>query len=742
MFRINNRFVILPALAVMLLVLIMACGGEPNASGPADTRAAAQAVPTTGPADTPVPTPKAVPTTAPTAPPASPTNTPAPAPTPTTAPAPTPAPTPAEVGVAAFAQVCGAAVAALGSEMAALSESDDLTWGDFATMLDASIGVYGQLNPPQELREYHDLSLRASEALRDHALTRPSGNSFMEEFFGVGFEMMGAAMEIGFDTTRTEEERDRLIEEKEREILGTFFGPDSVAALQAAKEAREQLPEETLVLLEDADCYSDIFGGGEVGVQAETVPAEATPAAIPTPIAIPAPETPSTLVVTVVEDDHGDDIGDATPISAGESIEGSLDNGELYDFFVAQAEAGVEYRFNLTPGTLSGVRLTITDSNDQRLAGGYDDVYQVEWVASHSGPIYLKVLGHGLDGTYTVGLEAEASQAATPTPAPSVSGGEDITIAYLCAREGSRSCEDMQEFFEAVQTRTGGRVNFEPSHYVEFGGIREPTTFVATLRAGQMDLGEVFSVGEFFSYPNVVNLWEAVATPEEYSSVSDDLVGDMIRLLDLDAADQIGDLKVVGVNLFSDRNLLSKEPISSLADFEGLRTRVWSGGLLYQSGLMDDWGAEVYELPLGAANDELEAGGLDAVVACGSCAARAELHEVAGHVAGPFPGIRVQTFLTFSRWTWDNLPGDVQTIIEEEGRAHTQREIARAKERDLAGMQELGGYGMNYTELPDDVQAAVRNSLAVIVSDNAYGQESLRVLGLRVLSDGTLVAAP
>ena len=150
------------------------------------------------------------------------------------------------------------------SGLTVVGEDEDVTWGDIAEVISALVvSVYGELSPPQELQEYHEASLRSYEALRDHARTRHSEDSFIEEFLGVALEILGAALEIGSDSTKTDEEKEQLIEAKEKELLGEFLGSDFVAASQAADEAREALPEETLALLDDAGCYSDILEGDQ-----------------------------------------------------------------------------------------------------------------------------------------------------------------------------------------------------------------------------------------------------------------------------------------------------------------------------------------------------------------------------------------------------------------------------------------------------------------------------------------------
>ena len=331
---------------------------------------------------------------------------------------------------------------------------------------------------------------------------------------------------------------------------------------------------------------------------------------------------------------------------------------------------------------------------------------------------------------------AATPTAVPPTPAPTATNREDISLTFACAREASRSCEGMEEFVDAVRTRTGGQVEIELSSYAEEGLPENPVVLLAQLRVGRAEFAELHQGQDIFHYPNAVSLWEAFAMPEEYAEVSDALAAGMIRLVGT-SAEEI-DLKVVGINLHSDAHLFSKQPVSRPADLEGLRTRLQPvSRLKIVSDLLTNRGAGIHLLPLGQALTELASGGvLDAAVTCGSCAVNAKLHEVTTHVTGPFPGVRHQSFLTFARWAWEELPEDVRTIIEEEGRAHTQREIARAGERDAAGLQELIDEGMSYAELPPEVRDELRNMIARLAG---VDEEMARALGLTLLPDGTVV---
>ncbi len=188
----------------------------------------------------------------------------------------TPTPTPTPAGeptaplaerVAAYAQECQAAEVSVSDVLSANlnAEAEDITWGEFTETMDTLVDAYTQLVPPQELRAYHDANLQVGEAIRNHARTRPSGDSFVAEFTLVFVEILGVGFEIAFDGTKTEAEKERLFEEFAVEKLGELFGPDFITATLALEEAEAGLPDETLALLEGSGCelLGDVFGEGQ-----------------------------------------------------------------------------------------------------------------------------------------------------------------------------------------------------------------------------------------------------------------------------------------------------------------------------------------------------------------------------------------------------------------------------------------------------------------------------------------------
>ena len=360
------------ATIVLALALLVACGGDTPAPSPG---AEPVVIPTVIPAATPEPTRAPDPAPAPETT-ATPAATPVATPAATLAATPTAAPTaapaePAESGVAAYVEACDAEVSAIVSSIDMLDEGDDVTWGEWAEEVDAWLGAYDQLSPPQELQELHDANLRVYEGLRDHARTRPSEDSFIEEFLGMSAEMIGLAFEIDLDTTKTDEEKERLIEERAGEVVGELFGPDFAATSQAAEEALEALADETLALLEDSECYSDFFEEDE---------------GISPPV------------------DAGAGLAEATPVTVGESVQGLLDDDER-DTFVFQAEEGMFYQIGVELGTLEDSTLELLDADGWMLEYNDDSgdslASRIVWRAESSGEYYVAVGGWDT-GSYTM----------------------------------------------------------------------------------------------------------------------------------------------------------------------------------------------------------------------------------------------------------------------------------------------------------------------------------------------------
>ena len=241
------------SIAIAAALTVAACSGAEPTPTPTATPPPPTATPTPEPPPTPGPTYTPEPTYTP-----APTYTPVPTWTP---PPPTPTP-PIGPEVEAYAQACGSIAAVqvfnqlgdFGGDPSALDPLGPLTWGAFGELAAGGVQAFGTLVPPADLPAYHNARVRALEALRAAAESRPADALFLQDFAGLVQSMFPRLLPIGLDATKTDEEKERLINEIVQEEMGGFFGPDFAAALLAEAEARAALSEEVVAILDGYGC--------------------------------------------------------------------------------------------------------------------------------------------------------------------------------------------------------------------------------------------------------------------------------------------------------------------------------------------------------------------------------------------------------------------------------------------------------------------------------------------------------
>ena len=363
----SARLITVTLIAVLAIALLAACGGD-------DATPTPEATPTRAPISTPVPTstPSTEPTQASTPRPTpTPTVASTPTPRPATTPSPTPTPEPVVLNVDAFLLQCAQESLAFARPFAAMDDltqlgpGDDLRWGQLAQLFNEVVASYQQMTPPEELEAYHAAWIGSAEALRDFAEARPSEGSFLGDIIGLMFQgLMERSFEIALDPSKSDEEKQELLEEMAQEVFGGFFGPDFVAAGEAHDAAREALPPETLALLEQSDCY---FGVSPVTAMESEIGLGPDPS---------------------FEDDHADERENATIIAVGEPVEGMVDYESDFDFFQFRAQEDTVYRIGVELGIEAGWTVALYDT-----AGQQHDLAQsapIFWEAPASDNFYVE----------------------------------------------------------------------------------------------------------------------------------------------------------------------------------------------------------------------------------------------------------------------------------------------------------------------------------------------------------------
>ena len=113
-----------------------------------------------------------------------------------------------------------------------------------------------------------------------------------------------------------------------------------------------------------------------------------------------------TISLSDIVDDHGDDQESATPVSIGDSVEGSFYSGSDVDWFVFDAVAGELYEIEVSLGSSSNYSssLQLYDADGEWL--GYretpGDNTRMVIEAPKTGSIYIEVNVNGPGGSYTL----------------------------------------------------------------------------------------------------------------------------------------------------------------------------------------------------------------------------------------------------------------------------------------------------------------------------------------------------
>lgn len=180
-------------------------------------------------------------------------------------------------------------------------------------------------------------------------------------------------------------------------------------------------------------------------------------------------------------------------------------------------------------------------------------------------------------------------------------------------------------------------------------------------------------------------------------------------LADLDDAGIVG----LGTVDIGQRNFLSaKKPVLSLADFQGLKTRIVPVPL--HKEIWEKLGTAPVGLPYGEVYGALETGVLDALEINVSSILGENLWEVGKQftLTGHYPWHAV---MAVNRAVFDGLPAEVQQALRQAGRDAIPPTMAYARTQDFEGREQLRAKGLEIHELTD--LAEMRTLVEPIVAE-------------------------
>ena len=365
--------------------------------------------------------------------------------------------------------------------------------------------------------------------------------------------------------------------------------------------------------------------------------------------------------------------------------------------------------------------------------------------------LILAACGGNDESDTTSAPAATSAPVAAATSAPAASTGESFEFQYVCVNRTLLPCQVVQEYLDTVNTRTDGQIEIQLSSYPELG--ISGFDMIRLLQDGTIGLGEIYSgfVGGEFPVFEAANLWGVYNSVDEWFEASEALQEDIKTLV----SRETGGGQIVGFNYYSSNYFFTKNPLNTLDDFSGVKTRTHSNVLSDLIG-PDGLGANPQTMAFADVYPALERGVLDGAVTCGSCAVGQKWFEVTDYLTGPVPGTFAETFITFNGKEWKSLPADFKTILLEEGALHSERAKAAALNSDVESEGKLIGLGMTHSNFTDEMLAIIKNAAKESVIPKwaeragGFGSESVEmynskvgpVTGLYVQPDGTASSTP
>ncbi len=365
----------------------------------------------------------------------------------------------------------------------------------------------------------------------------------------------------------------------------------------------------------------------------------------------------------------------------------------------------------------------------------------------------LGVPGHQFiyNGSYYQDLIEKANLL---NPTELTSSGEDIKIQHVCLSRQLPTCVIMEAYLSPrLAARTNGQVKLSITSFPELsgaggGGITQGA--LQLVSDGTLDMINVYTGYVAGELPpiEVQSLWGMGADWETTYSALVDMIPDIERML----TEETGSV-VVNRNWFAgaDQWFFSKEPLTSLADFQGKKIRTHSAAL---SSIIKGLGAEAVFIPPGADYLALQNGTVDVSATGALLAISARYYEISDYMSGPIIGFGYTTNV-MNRDLWDSIPADIQQIIIEEGAIAELEALRIAPYHNILSVQANLSLGVQPNTFSEDI---VRYIAGVVLPQNVIpdwlrrlgypgrNEDAVRIfneragpyIGLKIEEDGTV----
>jgi TRAP-type C4-dicarboxylate transport system substrate-binding protein len=260
-----------------------------------------------------------------------------------------------------------------------------------------------------------------------------------------------------------------------------------------------------------------------------------------------------------------------------------------------------------------------------------------------------------------------------------------------------------------------------------FGGqLYKANATLTSVEEGITDIGWVFSFLEAAKLPlsqASSNAPFATANPP----VLLDVMGDLLETNDSFRQEwEQHNLKVLGLTATDLYDIYTKEPISGIADIDGMK--------LSAPGVLGNWlrgtGANAVDGALTTFYTDIQTGVSDGALTLALGALPIKLYEVAPYIHRFDAGAAYSGAVAINRDSWDGLPEEVQNAMIEAGKYYTEahgQDLVERHEFALNKMVELGAgqsTPVQIIPMPEEERAKWVNALPDLAGDWAAPLEA------------------
>ncbi|MYC39375.1 MAG: hypothetical protein F4X66_21060 [Chloroflexi bacterium] len=325
--------------------------------------------------------------------------------------------------------------------------------------------------------------------------------------------------------------------------------------------------------------------------------------------------------------------------------------------------------------------------------------------------------------------------------------GDPVTIQHACINRALLPCVLIETYFAPnLEKRTNGKLIMNVSSYPELG-LAGPDT-LTLVSDGTLEMANIYGgyVGGEMPPIEIQNLWGIYPDRETEFRATIAITPDLEALV----RDATGGF-VLNHNWFSGNDLyfFSKEPLATLEDFQGVKTRSHSAAL---SDWIEGIGGDAQFLAFAEVYTALERGILEAAVAGADGGHGQRWYEVTDYLAGPLTSFP-STNNIINGDKWASIPPNLQQILIEEGAISELEALRIASIQNEMGLAKNLDKGMTLYEFNDEVNERSLNSSVIehvipawinrvgstdhhII--NVFNEQVGPLVGLHINADGTV----